>query len=94
MLAKLNRRGRPFFVGARKGVALRDYPHKHLVVKKDEKVCPFVKLEIILPLLYCLLDPLANKHCKAWSSMVNLWTDCRTFQKYRILLSARQTSNN
>ena len=56
---------------------------------KDEKVCPFVKFKIILPLLCCLLDPLTNKRCRAWISMINLWIDFRTCQKYRILLSAR-----
>ena len=28
-----------------------------------------------------LLDPLTNKHCRAWSSMINLWIDSRTSQK-------------
>ena len=64
-----------------------------LVIIKDKKVCPFVKFEIILRFLCCLLDPLTNKHCRAWSSMINLWIDSMTFQKYRIL-SARQRSNN
>ena len=71
-----------------------DYPQEHLVVIKDEKVCPFKKFEVILPLLCCLLDPLKNKHCRAWSSLINLWIDSRTYQKYRIQLSARQRSNN
>ena len=35
----------------------------HLVDIKHEKVCPFVKFEIILLLLCFLLDPLTNKHC-------------------------------
>ena len=48
---------------------------------RDEKVSPFAKFEIILPLLCFLLDPLTNKHCKAWSSMINLWIDSRTCQK-------------
>ena len=94
-LVKLKRRGRPFLEGARRGAALWDYPQEHLVVIiKDGKFCPFVKFEIILPLLCCLLEPLTNTHCRAWSSMTNLWIDSRTCQKYRILLSARQSSNN
>ena len=52
-----------------------------------------MKLEIILPLLCWLLDLFTNKHCRAWSSMINLWIDSRTCQKYPILLSARQRSN-
>ena len=44
--------------------------------------------------LCCLLDPLTNKHCRARSSMVDLWIDSRTSQNCRILLSARQKSNN
>ena len=67
--------------GARRGTTLWDYPQEHLVVIRDEKVSPFVKFEIILPLLCFLLDPLTNKHCRAWSSMINLWIDSRTCQK-------------
>ena len=70
-LAKLKGRGRPFLEGLRKGATLWDYPQKHLVVIRDEKVSPFVKFEIILPLLCFLLDPLTNKHCGTWSSMIN-----------------------
>ena len=40
-----------FCVGCKKGTALWDYPQEHFVVVKDEKVCPFLKFEIILPLL-------------------------------------------
>ena len=93
-LVKLKKRERPFLEGARRVVALWDYPQEHLVAIRDGNVCPFVKFETVLPLLCCLLDPLANKHCRAWSSMINLWIDSRTCQKYRILLSARQRSNN
>ena len=50
--------------------------------------------ELILPLLCFLLDTLTNKHFRTWSSIINLWIDSRTFQKLRILLSARQRSNN
>ena len=39
---------------------MQDY---HLVDIRHEKVSPFVKFEIILPLLCFLLDPLTNKHC-------------------------------
>ena len=80
-LAKLKGRGRPFLEGARRGITLWDYPQEHLVVIRDEKVSPFVKFEIILPLLCFLLDPLTNKHCRTWSSMINLWIDSRTYQK-------------
>ena len=71
-----------------------EHPQDHFVVIKDEKVCLFVKLEIILPLLCCLLHPLTNKHCRSWSSMIILWIDSRISQNYRILLSARHSSNN
>ena len=74
--------------------SLWDYPQEPLVVTKDKNVCPFVKLELILPLLCCLLDPVTNKHCRAWSSTINLWIDSRTCQKYRTLLSAKQRSSN
>ena len=29
----------------------------------------------------CLLDPLTNKNCRGWSSMINLWIDSRICQK-------------
>ena len=40
------------------------------------------------------IRPLTNKHCMTWSSMISLWINCRTHQKYRILLLARQSPNN
>ena len=66
------------------------------MVIRDEKSSPFVKLEIILPLLCFLLYLLINKHCRAWSFMINLWIDFTTFydQKQRILLLAREMSIN
>ena len=70
------------FEGMKKGVVtLWDYLQEHLVVVRDEKVSPFVKLEIILPLLCFLLDSLTNKYCRTWSSMINLWIDFRTYRK-------------
>ena len=46
--------------GARRGVALSEDPQEHIVVIRDEKVFPFVKFEIVLPLFCCLLDSLTN----------------------------------
>ena len=89
LLAKLKEKGKPFLEGARSGVTLWDYPQEHLVTIRDENVSPFVKFEIILSLLWLLLDPLTNKHCRTCSSMINLWIDSRTCQKWRILLSGR-----
>ena len=71
----------PFWKGAKKGTTLWDYSQEHLVVIRDEKVFPFLKLEIILPLLCFLLDLLTNKYCRTWISMINLWKDSRTYQK-------------
>ena len=67
-----------FWKGERKRTTLQDY---HLADTRDEKVSPFAKFEMILPLLCFLLDPLTNKHCSAWSSMMNLSIDYRTCQK-------------
>ena len=92
-MTKLKRKGMPFS-GSKKRTTLWDYPQEQLLVIKDEKVRPFVKFEIILPLFCCLLDPLTSKHCRAWSSLINLWINFTTCQKYRILLSSRQRSNN
>ena len=63
----------PFLEGARRGTTLQNYPQEHLAVIRDEKVSPFVKFQIILPLLCFLSDPFTNKHCRIWSSMINLW---------------------
>ena len=70
-----------FFKGCKKGGTFWDYSQEHLVVIRDEKVSPFVKFETILPFLYFLLDPLTNKHCRTWSSMINFWINSRTSQK-------------
>ena len=56
-------------------------PKSNLVVIRDEKVSPCVKFEITLALPCFLLDALANKHCRSWSSMINLWPDSRACQK-------------
>ena len=70
-----------FFGGYKKeGHIVRLFP-EDLAVIREEKVSPFVKFEIILPLLCFILDPLTNKHCRTWSSMINLWIDSRTYQK-------------
>ena len=65
----------------RREATLQDYLQEHLVVIRDEKVSPFVKFEIILPLLCFLLDSPTNKHYGTWSFIINLGTDSRTFQK-------------
>ena len=81
-LTKLKGREKPFLEGSRRGTTLWDYPQEHLIVIRDEKISAFVKFGIILcPLLRFLLDPLINKHCRTWSSMVNLWIDSRTYQR-------------
>ena len=84
-LAKNEEERKAFFGGCKK---------EGIIVIRDEKVRPFVKFEKIVLLLCCLLDLFTNKHCSAWSSMIILWIDSRTCQKYRILLSAKQRPNN
>ena len=56
--------------GARGEATLWDYLQEHLVVIKGESS---VKFEIILLLLWFLSEALTNKHCRTWSSMINLW---------------------
>ena len=93
-LDKLKKRERPFLEGVKRGGHIVRLPPRALGCIKYEKVSPFVKFEKILLLFCCLLDSLTYKHCRAWSSMINCWIDSRTCQKYKILLSARQRSNN
>ena len=76
-LPKLKGRGRPFLRGVRRVTALLEYTLEYLVLIRDEKVNPFVKFEIIVTLLCFLLDFLTKKHCRPWSSMINLWIDFR-----------------
>ena len=71
-----------FWKGARKVTTLQDH---QLVDIRHEKVSPFVKFEIILPLLCFLLDPLTKKHCRTWSSKINLWIDSMTWFNYNYL---------
>ena len=78
-LAKLKGRGRIFLKGTKKGSTFWNYSQEHLVVIRDEKVFPLVKFKIIVSLLCFLLDSLTNRHCKTWSSMINLWIDSRTY---------------
>ena len=70
-----------FWKGARRGTTLRDYHQENLVDIRNEKVSPFVKFEIILPLLFFSLNPLTNKHFRTWSYLINLWIDSRICQK-------------
>ena len=72
----VKRRGKSFLQDA-----LWDYPQEQVVVISDEKVSPFGKSEIFLPLLCFLLDALTIKHWRTWSSMINLWIEPRTCQK-------------
>ena len=82
LLAQTERERKTFFwKGARRGSTSQDYPQEHLVVIRDKKVSPFLRFEIILTLLCFLLDPFTNKHCRTWSSMINLRIDSRTCQK-------------
>ena len=94
LLAQTEDETKIFFGECKEGGRIVRLSPRALGCHKNEKVCPIVKFEIIIPLLCCLLDPLSNKHCRAWSSMTNFWIDFGTCQKYRILLSAGQRSNN
>ena len=54
-------------------------------LSKEMKKSPIVKFEINL---FCfLLNPLANTHCRTWTSIINFWIDCW------IPMSARQRSS-
>ena len=60
-------------------------PQEHLVVIRCKKVSPFVKFEIVLPRLCCLLDHLTNKYCRACISMINLWIDFSTLTQNKLI---------
>ena len=71
-----------FLGGSKKGSQIVRLPPRGLDChKRRKKISPFVKFEVILHLLCFLLHLLTDKLCKAWSSMINLWIDSRTYQK-------------
>ena len=82
------------FVGSKKESCTVRLPSIALVCHKRWKSLSFCEIwnNPTPPLL--LIRPLTKKYCRAWSSMINLWIDSRTSQKYRILLSARQRHNS
>ena len=74
LLAKCKGRGRPFSW----------MPHcEQLGCQKRWKSLSFCKIWNNPPPPSFLLDPLTNKHCRTWSSMIHLWIDSRTYQKQR-----------
>ena len=105
-LVNPKRRGRPFGrVNERWGGRIVRLPPRALGCYKRWKSLSFCELwnnpipplllirpYSILSLLCCLL--VTNKYCRTWSSMINLWINSRTYQKYRILLSSRKKSDN
>ena len=81
-LPKLKGKERPFLEERKKRDPIVRLSPRALRCHKRyiKKVSPFLKFEIMLPLL-CLSDPLTNKHYRTWSSMINLRIDSRTYQK-------------
>ena len=69
---KWERERKVFLRGCKKGGHIVRLPTGALGCHKRWKVSHFVKFEIILPLFFLLLGTLTNKHCRTWSSMMNL----------------------
>ena len=57
-LGQTEKERKAFFGGCKRMVALWDYLQKHLVVIKDEKVCPYVKLKSSYPSFFAFYDQL------------------------------------
>ena len=70
-----------FLGGSRKGSHVVRLPPRAHGCEKEEKISPFVKFEVMRHLPCILLHILTDKLCKAWSSMINVWIDSRTYQK-------------
>ena len=82
LLAQTEGERKVFFEGRKKkGEHIMRLPPEYLAVTRDEKVSPFVKFEVILPLLCFLLDPLTNKHFMTWNFMKDLCIDSKSSQK-------------
>ena len=88
-----NCRGKNVFGRVQKGGPHCEITPRVLDWYKRWKSLSFCKIWNNLPLVCFLLDLLTNRHCRTWSSMINLWRDSRTCQKWRILLSARPRFN-
>ena len=80
-LGKTEGERKVFFGGCKKECHIVRNPKEHLIVIKNGKVSLFVKFDIIISLICCLLDPLTNKCCRAWSRVINFWKDFSTCQK-------------
>ena len=76
-LAKFRAIGRFLLEGVRSGTTLWE----HLVVIRDEKLCPYMKFKIILSLLCFLLHPLTNKQWRTLTFIINLQIDSSTRKK-------------
>ena len=69
-------------------------PARTLGCHKRWKSLSFCEIRKNLTHHLLLIRPPKNKHCRAWTSAINLWVDSRASQRYRTLRSARQRSNN
>ena len=76
-----------FFGGCKKGCRILRLPPRAISCHKRWKSISFCEIWNNLTLVCSLLGMI--KFC-----MINLWIDSRTCQKYRVLLSSRQRSNN
>ena len=85
-LVELKRIWRPFLESEKRGATLQDYPQEHLVVIGDEKVSAFVKFEIILPLLYFLLDLLqiAMQDMEFYDKFVDRFQDISKIKNHAV----------
>ena len=57
-----------------------------------KKVSNFVKMEIILLLLCCLLDPLTNKYFRPWIFLIYLSIDSRVCQKNLVVINVERSN--
>ena len=80
-LGQTERGGRPFLESQKRELSSIRLPPRALGKCKRWKNFSFWKFEIILPVRCCLVEPLTNKCCRTWSSMINSWIDYRACQK-------------
>ena len=94
LLGQTEEERKVFFGGWKKRDHILRFPIRALGCHDKWKILSFCGIWNNLNSPLFLLNPLTKKHYRTWSSIINLWIDSMICQKWRILLSARQRSNN
>ena len=93
LVLKLKGKERPFLEGCEKGEHIAILSPRALDCYKKWKRFSFCEISNSYPSFVFLVDPLANKHLRTWSSMINLWIDSRNLSVTLITLYLKVLRN-